>query len=117
MSRIAILGGGSWGTGLAVALGRSRRKHEIRIWVREPTIALGIRERRENPVYLPGCTLPPSVDASTDLQEVLHGAYIVIGVVPSAHARAFAHEPGHRTSLLAPCCSAHGCAFWSILRS
>ena len=87
MSRIAILGGGSWGTGLAIALGRSRRKHEIRVWVREPAIALGIRERRENPVYLPGCALPPSVDASTDIKEVLHEAYIVIGVVPSAHAR------------------------------
>lgn len=87
MSRIAILGGGSWGTGLAIALGHSRRKHEIRIWVREPAIAQGIRERHENPVYLPGCVLPPCVDASTDVQEALHEAYIVIGVVPSAHAR------------------------------
>lgn len=87
MSRIAILGGGSWGTGLAVVLSRSRRKHEIRVWVREPAIAQGIRERRENPVYLPDCQLPPSVDASTDIQEVLHQAYIVIGAVPSAHAR------------------------------
>ena len=38
MSRIAILGGGSWGTGLSVVLAHSRRKHEIRIWVREESI-------------------------------------------------------------------------------
>ncbi|HTZ34186.1 MAG TPA: NAD(P)H-dependent glycerol-3-phosphate dehydrogenase [Methylomirabilota bacterium] len=87
MSRIAILGGGSWGTGLAVALGRSRRKHEIRIWAREASIAQSIREHHENPVYLEGCELPSCVDASIDIQEVLHEAYIVIGAVPSAHAR------------------------------
>ena len=87
MSQIAILGGGSWGTGLAVALAHSRRKHEIRIWVREPAIAQGIRERHENPVYLSSCQLPSCIEAFTDIHEVLHQAYIVIGAVPSAHAR------------------------------
>ena len=87
MSRIAILGGGSWGTGLAIVLGRSRRKHDIRIWVREPQIAQSIQERSENPVYLAGCPIPPCVQASTEIQEVLHDAHILIGAVPSAHAR------------------------------
>ncbi|MGB7847477.1 MAG: NAD(P)H-dependent glycerol-3-phosphate dehydrogenase [Candidatus Acidiferrum sp.] len=87
MSRIAILGGGSWGTGLSVVLGHGRRKHEIRIWAREPSIVEAIQESRENPTYLPGIPIPPCVQASSDLGEVLHGAQIVVGVVPSAHAR------------------------------
>lgn len=87
MSRIAILGGGSWGTGLAVVLTHSRRKHDIRIWVREATIVQTIQESRENQVYLPGIFIPDSVRASGDLGEVLHDAQIVVGVVPSAHAR------------------------------
>lgn len=87
MSRIAILGGGSWGTGLCVVLAHGRRKHEIRLWVRESPIAQSIRENHENQTYLPGIPIPASVQASTDLGEVLHEAQIVVGVSPSAHAR------------------------------
>lgn len=87
MSRIAILGGGSWGTGLSVVLSRSRRKHEIRIWVREDSVVQAIQETRENPAYLPGIEIPSCVQASTDIAEVLRDVQILIGVVPSAHAR------------------------------
>src|ERR1700739_3773319 len=87
MSKIAILGGGSWGTGLAVVLAHSRRRHEIRTGWRESTIAQGIQENRENPVYLPGVPLPECIQASTEIGEVLHEAQIVLGAVPSAFAR------------------------------
>ncbi len=87
MSRIAILGGGSWGTGLSVLLAHSRRKHEIRIWVRETSIAQAMEETRENPEYLPGIQIPACVRVSNDLGEVLREAQIVVGAVPSEHAR------------------------------
>jgi glycerol-3-phosphate dehydrogenase (NAD(P)+) len=88
MSRIAILGGGSWGTGLAVVLSHSRRKHDMRIWVRETSIAQGMQQERENPTYLPGVQIPACIEASNDLSEALQGAQIVVGAVPSAHTRA-----------------------------
>lgn len=88
MSRVAILGGGSWGTGLAVVLARSRRKHDIRIWVRETSIAQAMQCERVNPTYLPGIQIPACVEATNDLGEALQGAQIVVGVVPSAHTRA-----------------------------
>ena len=87
MSRIAILGGGSWGTGLAVVLSNSRRKHEVRLWVRDASLAESIERDRENKKYLPGVTVPPCVQASAKLDEVLHEAQIVVGAVPSAHTR------------------------------
>jgi len=87
MSRIAILGGGSWGTGLSVVLANSRRKHEIRMWVREASIVQSICDVRENKVYLPGVPLPSAVQAFGEMGEALDGAQIVVGVVPSAHAR------------------------------
>jgi glycerol-3-phosphate dehydrogenase (NAD(P)+) len=87
MSKIAILGGGSWGTGLAVVLARARRRHDVHIWVREENIAQSIQGRRENPVYLPGISLPECVRASTEMREVLQGAQVVVGVVPSAYTR------------------------------
>lgn len=87
MSKIAILGGGSWGTGLAVVLAHSRRRHEVRLWVREGNIAECIQNTRQNPVYLAGVSLPDCVLASTDVRDVLHDAQIVVGAVPSAFAR------------------------------
>ncbi len=87
MSRIAVLGGGSWGTGLAVVLASSRRKHEIRLWVRDSSLAAAIERDRENKKYLPGISVPACVNATTKLEEALHEAQIVVGAVPSAHTR------------------------------
>src|ERR1700690_2887956 len=87
MSKIAILGGGTWGTGLSIVLGRSRRKAEIALWARESAIVESIRKNRENNVYLPGMAIPDCVTASTDLNEGVDRAHIVLGVVPSANAR------------------------------
>jgi glycerol-3-phosphate dehydrogenase (NAD(P)+) len=87
LSRIAILGGGSWGTGLAVVLSCSRRKHEMRLWVRDSALAESIERERENKKYLPGISLPACVKSSSQLDEVLHEAQIVLGALPSAHTR------------------------------
>jgi len=87
VSRIAILGGGSWGTALSVVLSRSRRKHDIRVWVREPSIVEAIQERRENPTFLPGIEIPPCVQACEDIDQVLRDVQILVGAVPAAHAR------------------------------
>src|SRR5258708_11793310 len=87
MSRIVILGGGSWGTGLAVVFSSSRRQHDIRLWVRDSSLAESLEQERENKKYLPGVSIPACVKASTKLAEVLHEAQIVVGTVPSAHTR------------------------------
>jgi glycerol-3-phosphate dehydrogenase (NAD(P)+) len=87
VSRIAILGGGSWGTGLAVVLSSSRRKHDIRLWVRDTCLAESIERERENKKYLPGISVPDCVTASAKLEDLLDEAQIVVGAVPSAHTR------------------------------
>jgi glycerol-3-phosphate dehydrogenase (NAD(P)+) len=87
VSRIAILGGGSWGTGLAVVLSSSRRKHDIRLWVRDTCLAESIERERENKKYLPGISVPDCVTASAKLEDLLDAAQIVVGAVPSAHTR------------------------------
>lgn len=82
---LAILGGGSWGTALAIVL--APRFERIGMWVFEPELAKSLRNSRENVAYLPGLTLPSSVDVTNDLGAALDGAGIVLGVVPSAHTR------------------------------
>jgi len=88
LTRLAIIGGGSWGTALSVVL--APRFERIRLWVYEAGLAARMAATRENPVFLPGIPLPPSVDPRNSLQEVLESAEIVLTVMPSHHVRAVA---------------------------
>ncbi len=87
MTRIAILGGGSWGTALAIVLSRSSRNHEISLWVHDTALAESIDRDRENHVYLPGLALSERVHVTSKINEALKDARIVLGAMPSAHAR------------------------------
>lgn len=87
MKKIAIVGGGSWGTALAIALTRSRTPHQLWLWVYETEVADSLRTRRVNEVFLPGFELPPLVEVTQDMGEAASGADIVLGVMPSSHAR------------------------------
>jgi glycerol-3-phosphate dehydrogenase (NAD(P)+) len=81
MEQIAIIGAGSWGTALATALARAGRP--IRLWAFEPEVVESIAARRENDIFLPGVSLPPSIVPTNDLGEALHDAGIVLTVMPS----------------------------------
>ena len=87
MSRIAILGGGSWGTALSIVLARARRKHELSLWVHDPALAEYMARDRENQTYLPGIPLARDVQVTADIREAVAGAQILIGALPTAHAR------------------------------
>ncbi len=82
---LAIVGAGSWGTALSIAL--APRFEQLRLWVYESDLAARMAATRENDVYLPGVRLPERVEVATDLARVLEGAGIVLGVMPSHHAR------------------------------
>ena len=82
---IAVVGGGAWGTALAIhAAGCG---HEVRLWLFEEELVEHMRAHRTNPVYLPGVPVPESVTPEVDLAESLSGAELVLAVVPSAFAR------------------------------
>jgi glycerol-3-phosphate dehydrogenase (NAD(P)+) len=85
--KIAILGAGGWGTALAIVLSRSRKPHEVALWARHDGLAESLRCERENKLYLPGLKLPESVRVSAALDRTLSGAQVVLGAIPSAHAR------------------------------
>jgi len=86
MRTIAIIGGGSWGTALVLALSRSRAPHKLRLWVRESDLVARMRATRENDVFLPGFRLPDEALITDNLGEATEGADIVISVVPSVLA-------------------------------
>ena len=83
--RIAVVGAGSWGTTLANLL--SKKEHDVWLWSYEADVADAIRERHENPVYLPGVELSPTLKATTSLDESLDGASVLVSVSPAQHVR------------------------------
>jgi glycerol-3-phosphate dehydrogenase (NAD(P)+) len=87
VTRIAILGGGSWGTALSVIVSRSPRRHDVSLWVHDAVLTASLLRDRENRTYLPGQTLPPQIRITHEIGEALANAEIVLGVMPSALAR------------------------------
>jgi len=82
--RIGVVGGGAWGTALAVAAARAGR--ETLLWAREPAVVDGINTAHENRDYLPGVALPAELRATTELAEV--GACdAILLVAPAQHLR------------------------------
>ena len=86
MSKIAIIGAGAWGTGLAIVLGR-KGTHRVRLWAHEKEVCDSIVKNRINERFLPGRPIPESVTASNDLEVALENAEIVVSVMPSQHCR------------------------------
>ena len=82
---LAVLGAGSWGTALAIALGT--RFPDIRLWAREAQRAAEMSQSRQNNRYLPGFQFPATVSISPDLPTTLTGAGMVLSAVPSSHLR------------------------------
>jgi glycerol-3-phosphate dehydrogenase (NAD(P)+) len=78
---MAIIGAGSWGTALSIALGHAGWR--VSLWARRPEIAEAINRERRNPEYLSEFELPASVEATADLSEAVAEAGIVVLAVPS----------------------------------
>ncbi len=89
---LTILGGGSWGTALAIAL--APRFERIHLWVHSPDLAAAIERTRVNEVYLPGFPLPPNVCVSS----IPTVAPWVLSVVPSRHLRNVLAEVAAQTT-------------------
>ena len=80
---ICVAGGGSWGTALAHLL--AGNGYKTCLWLRDAAVAEAVRNRHENPRYLPGFALHPSLDATTDPAAM--GREIVVLAVPCQQLR------------------------------
>ncbi len=86
MSNIAVMGGGAWGTALALNLAQ-RGGHSITLWTHSAVVAATIRSTGENSAFLPGFPLPPTIAVTSNAAEALTSAEIVLSVMPSHHVR------------------------------
>jgi glycerol-3-phosphate dehydrogenase (NAD(P)+) len=85
VSKSAVLGAGSWGTGFAKVLADAG--NEVALWARRPELAERINAEHRNGDYLPGVELPGSLVATSDAAEAVRGADLVAFAIPSQSLR------------------------------
>lgn len=85
MSRIAMIGAGSWGTALGILAGRAG--HEVCLWSRNAEVIATINRERVNKAYLSSAEIPEGVRATSDFGEALTGAEFVLLASPSHATR------------------------------
>ncbi|MEO3389404.1 NAD(P)H-dependent glycerol-3-phosphate dehydrogenase [Mesorhizobium sp. CAU 1741] len=79
--RICVLGGGAWGTALALTM--LRAGHHTTMWARDAQTVEAINDSRTNARYLPGIILDEGLRATADLAGAVAGADCVLCVVPA----------------------------------
>jgi glycerol-3-phosphate dehydrogenase (NAD(P)+) len=79
--RVSVIGAGSWGT--TVAALATQNAEDVVLWARRAELAEAIRTGHQNPDYLPGRLLPLSLQATSELEEALDRADVVVLAVPS----------------------------------
>jgi glycerol-3-phosphate dehydrogenase (NAD(P)+) len=88
MSRIAIIGAGSWGTALGIIAGRAG--HSVRFWSRNVEVVEAINHERLNAIYLAPHEIPEGARATDDFEEALSDAEFVLLAAPSHVTRELA---------------------------
>jgi len=90
--RALVLGGGSWGTALAMLL--SRNGCRVTLWDIDPTNIASLSTRHESR-YLPGIAIPDSITATADLADCFAGCgstNLVVFAVPAQAMRSVARR-------------------------
>lgn len=77
--KIGILGGGSWGLALALLLSE---KGKVVVWEYNQDLAERIRRTRENPISLPGITIPQEIEITSELSHLCESE-VIVSALPS----------------------------------
>jgi glycerol-3-phosphate dehydrogenase (NAD(P)+) len=85
VERLAVIGGGAWGTALAQVAAADGR--DVLLWALEDDVVAAVNSIHENPVYLKGLKLSPSIRATANFSDLTRAdAWLV--VTPAQHMRA-----------------------------
>lgn len=89
LQTVGIVGGGAWGTALAVSARRAGR--DALLWAFEPETVAEINEKHRNSLYLPGIELDPAILATASFKDVADRDLLIL-VTPTQHLRAIAGQ-------------------------
>jgi glycerol-3-phosphate dehydrogenase (NAD(P)+) len=87
--KVAVLGGGSWGTTVAAL---TTRNAPVTLWARNADTVDEINGEHTNRTYLPDAKLPESLRATHDIGEAVANADLVVMGIPSQNFRGVLEE-------------------------
>ncbi|MCO0832266.1 NAD(P)H-dependent glycerol-3-phosphate dehydrogenase [Fructobacillus sp. W13] len=85
MTKVAVLGAGSWGTALANTM--AKNGNQVVLWSHKEEQAAEINNQHTNDKYLPKAKLEENLQATSEMAEALDGAAIALVVVPTKAIR------------------------------
>ena len=83
--KVAVIGGGAWGTALADLL--ARKGERVTLWAREADVVDNVNRKHRNEMFLPGASLAPALRADGDIAAAIRGVETVVSVAPSHAVR------------------------------
>jgi len=91
--KIGLLGGGSWGTTVGALVARNT---SVTLWARDSARVDEINGQHTNSKFLPDAKLPENLVATTDIEEAVAGADVIVVGIPSQGFRnVLEHIKGH----------------------
>jgi len=87
--RVALLGGGSWGTTVASLVARNT---DVKIWARDAATVTEINTEHTNRKYLPDARLPDNLHAVGTIEEAVSDIDVLVMGVPSQGFRGVLEE-------------------------
>ena len=96
MTRVAVIGGGAWGTALADLLARKGELAAVTLWAREPEVVESVNREHVNTMFLPGAPLAPTLAAQGDVGAAVQDADVVVSAGPSHAVREVMTRAGGR---------------------
>ncbi|KAG6599938.1 Glycerol-3-phosphate dehydrogenase [NAD(+)] 2, chloroplastic [Cucurbita argyrosperma subsp. argyrosperma] len=88
-NKVAVLGGGSFGTAMAAHIAGRKPQLEVNMLLRDPQVCQSINDSHYNSKYFPGHKLPINVIATTDAKAALLGADFCFHAVPVQFSSSF----------------------------
>eukprot|EP00878_Enallax_costatus_P032428 GHUV01035637.1.p1 GENE.GHUV01035637.1~~GHUV01035637.1.p1 ORF type:complete len:157 (+),score=18.90 GHUV01035637.1:182-652(+) len=86
-TRVGVIGGGAWGTALAIHC--ARMGHEVTLWALEEEVVSSVNgTNRENSTFLPGHKCPDTLTATSNMTEAVANSELVLMVVPTPYIAA-----------------------------
>src|SRR5207302_4325900 len=96
VTKVAVVGGGAWGTALADMLTRKGELAAVTLWAREPEVVESVNREHVNHMFLPGATLAPTLAAQGDVGAAVQDADVVVSAGPSHAVRDVMTRAGTR---------------------
>ncbi len=90
MSKITVIGAGSWGTAQAILL--AKKGHEVFLWGRKEDSILEVKRSRENKRFLPGVILPDNLQVTDNLKDATSNSTTLVLAVPAQAIRETLHK-------------------------